>query len=67
MEKEKKKTYESPQLTSVTFKTEGGFAMSSQSMSFNAFDIGQDVKENEDMEADRTSYGWTDANNGSWF
>ena len=59
----KEKKYEAPQLTSVTFKIERGYALS---MSFTALANNHD-DENELMEAERQGYGWTESNNGSWF
>ena len=62
MEKQKKKDYEVPALTVVSFKTERGYAFS---MTFNALSHGSHAADNEYMEAERTSYGT--ANNDSWF
>ena len=60
----KEKKYEAPQLTSVTFKIERGYALS---MSFSALANDNHVGENEFMEAERQGYGWTESNDRCWF
>ncbi|MBP5508619.1 MAG: hypothetical protein J6Y23_12390 [Prevotella sp.] len=62
MEKQKKKDYEVPALTVVSFKTERGYAFS---MTFNALSHGSNATDNEYMEAERTDYG--SATNYEWF
>lgn len=67
MNQKQKKDYEAPGLTVVSFKIERGFQASMMSMSFRAIETGQTLNESDYMEAQRTSYGWSESNNDSWF
>lgn len=64
MDKKKKRPYEAPQLTTVTFKAERGYATSLRSLSFAALALGLSASDNGVMEAKRDNYGLNDF--GTW-
>lgn len=64
MDKKKKKNYETPQLTAVTFKAERGYAASLRSLSFAALALGLSASDAGMMEAERDNYGLNDF--GTW-
>lgn len=64
MNPKKKKEYEAPGLTVVSFKAEHGFQASGRSMTFHLLAPGA-TPDDEYMETQRQSYG--EANNESWF
>lgn len=61
MEKNDKRPYEAPQLTTVTFKAERGYAAS---LTFAAVLLSAIMAENGTMEAARTDYG--NGGNSEW-
>lgn len=64
MEKNDKRPYEAPQLTTVTFKVERGYATSLRSLSFAALALGLSASDAGMMEAERDNYGLNDF--GTW-
>ncbi|MBR4738735.1 MAG: hypothetical protein IK058_01890 [Bacteroidales bacterium] len=58
---ETKKPYIPPQLTTVTFKTERGYALSVETVSF-----WNDVYDAEQMESYEIGNGWSSGNSTFW-